>query len=305
MFADLALMPTPTGLLMEQRRCLSIGGVSLGFTSSGLEIQLDQDHEDFVVHAASCDIQIGIDWTEQLSTVPGKQLFDSGSVWTLYEDGPQFVFDFITPVFGCGPYKRLTVDKDFRRGELLLVRSCFPDESSVHALEYPLDELLVTNWLSRGRGIEIHGCGLVDSEKGSYLFIGHSGAGKSTTTRLWDSLRDVRILSDDRIIVRGLQDQFYMYGTPWHGEAGFASPEKAPLSRIFVLEHGERNEIVPLPTSRAVAELFTRCFLPFHDPEALSSALSYLHTLTQSVPCYLFRFLPNSTAVEEVLNFDD
>ena len=34
------------------------------------------------------------------------------------------------------------------------------------------------------------------------LFVGHSGAGKSTTTRLWTAREDVEVLSDDRIIVR-------------------------------------------------------------------------------------------------------
>src|SRR5207237_1133299 len=74
--------------------------------------------------------------------------------------------------------------------------------ASVSPLEYPLDELLITNWLSCGRGVEVHACGLVDRESGGHLFLGHSGAGKSTTTLLWKKLRDVRVLSDDRIILR-------------------------------------------------------------------------------------------------------
>ena len=32
--------------------------------------------------------------------------------------------------------------------------------------------------------------------------MGHSGAGKSTTTRLWLNVRMSEVLSDDRIIVR-------------------------------------------------------------------------------------------------------
>jgi len=34
------------------------------------------------------------------------------------------------------------------------------------------------------------------------VLLGHSGAGKSTTMQLWQSLRNPEILSDDRIILR-------------------------------------------------------------------------------------------------------
>src|SRR5207237_1422736 len=50
--------------------------------------------------------------------------------------------------------------------------------------------------------IELHGCGIVGPGGASNLFVGHSGAGKSTTTRLWTALGGVEVLSDDRIIVR-------------------------------------------------------------------------------------------------------
>jgi hypothetical protein len=58
----------------------------------------------------------------------------------------------------------------------------------------------------------------------------------------------VDVLSDDRIIlrenaVRGESGQVVMYGTPWHGEAAFASPASAPLARILILEHGRGNTL--------------------------------------------------------------
>ena len=94
-----------------------------------------------------------------------------------------------------------------------------------------------------------------------------------------------------------------MYGTPWHGEAGFASPEKTKVERIFILEHGEKNEILPLPQPSAVAELFARCFPPFYDHGRLALTLSFLHQITNRVPCYRFRFVPDESAVSEILNF--
>ena len=285
------------------RCCLQIGGLSLGFTPYKMGLQLDPDHESFKIAPAACEVEVDIEWVRQLTPIQGKKIFDSGAVWSLYDGGDEFVFDFTTPYLGSNPYKRLYIDKNFSYGQMLLVRGCYANEAKVHALEYPLDELIVTNWLARGRGVEVHGCGITDDAQSSYLFVGHSGAGKSTTTRLWQKEQNVRILSDDRIIIRKQKNEFSMYGTPWHGEAGFASPEKAPLKQIFVLEHGEGNELIPLTQSAAAAELFARCFLPFHDPQALMATLAYLDDLTRTVPCYKFQFLPDQTAVEKILEF--
>lgn len=287
-----------------RRFCLQIGDMVLGFNAREMSVQLDPDHEGFRVAARSaCDVEIDLEWADDLQPVRGEKIFDSGAVWVLFDAGNDFIFDFVSFALGSRPYKRLYINKVFSRGRVLLRSDCFLDETNVRALEYPLDELIVTNWLAQGRGIEVHGCGVTDDSQNNFLFIGHSGAGKSTTTRLWQSFRNVRILSDDRIIIRKHETEFSMYGTPWHGEAGYASPGKAPINQIFILEHGEKNEIVPLTQSAAAAELFARSFLPFHDAHALSATLAFLDDLTRQVPCFKFQFVPDSSAVEKILAF--
>jgi energy-coupling factor transporter ATP-binding protein EcfA2 len=180
---------------------------------------------------------------------------------------------------------------------------------------YPLDELLIMHRLTQERAIELHGVGVVGPDGASNLFVGHSGAGKSTTARLWTSLHKVEILSDDRIIVRehpATEDsersdatQIYMYGTPWHGEAHFALAQRAPLQRIFVLEHGHGNILTRLTRSQMVAELFARAFVPFHRHEYVDHALAFLERVADSVPCYHYCFEPDERAVEKILQFND
>jgi hypothetical protein len=234
----------------------------------------------------------------------GRKQFDGGEIWALYEgERGGYLFDFVTPKLGTLPYKRLLVDPAGIQANLFLNREVLGPGGDVSPLEYPVDELLITHWLSHGRGVELHGCGLIDSEQGSFLFLGHSGAGKSTTSRLWNSSRQVQILSDDRIIIRKHDGKFWMYGTPWHGEAGFASAGSAPIERIFILEHSPGNTITELTSVQAVGELFARSFVPFYSPRALDSTLAYLQDLVDVVPCYRFQFLPETSAVEMALNF--
>jgi hypothetical protein len=291
----------PVGM---HRSCVRIGNVSIGLRAdSADDIELNREMERFRTTPTDCDIELSVRWTDRLQRTGGTKLFDSRSVWVLHEEDYGLVFDLSTPVLGDQPYKRLSIDKGFSAAQLWLSRECLSG-GQVYPLEYPLDELLVTNWLSaKGEGVEVHGCGLLDRETGGHLFLGHSGAGKSTTTGLWTSLRAAHVLSDDRIILREQSSEIWMYGTPWHGEAGFASPEKTKVERIFILEHGEKNEILPLPQASAVAELFARCFPPFYDHGRLTLTLSFLHQITNRVPCYRFRFVPDESAVSEILNF--
>jgi hypothetical protein len=96
-----------------------------------------------------------------------------------------------------------------------------------------------------------------------------------------------------------------MYGTPWHGEAMYASPESAPLARIFILEHGYGNVLTQLSPSQAVAELFARSFVPFHRHEYVESALTFLQEVVDTVPVYRYAFEPDQRAVDTILNLHD
>jgi hypothetical protein len=248
---------------------------------------------------------VRVEWVENLLRGTGAPLFDSGSVWSSCRDGRDFVFDFSSSIISEHPYKRLRMDEGFRYGHLTLNREALAVYRPISPLEYPTDELLITNYLAyQGIGVEVHGCGLVDSESGGHLLLGHSGAGKSTTTQLWRSLRNPEILSDDRIILRLQNGELWMYGTPWHGEGRFASPGKSKISKILILQHGENNEILPLSRSHAAGELFARCFPPFHSPVGLEGTIEFLDRVLNTVPCYEFRFVPDVSAVEAVIEMD-
>jgi hypothetical protein len=283
-----------------------IGGISLALNGSALDdVRVSRELEMFRDDSEAANIEVSVEWAERLRPWRGESVFDSGALWTLFRDGPDFIFDFTSPAFGACPYKRLRTDGEFRGAQLILNHQALQNHKPVFPLEYPADELLITNYLATGLGVEVHGCGVVDSETGGHLFLGHSGAGKSTTTLLWQSLRNPQILSDDRIILRLHDGELWMYGTPWHGEAAFATPGKSRIRRIFILEHGQQNKISPLTRSRAVGELFARCFPPFHSAEALERTISVLDQILDSVPCYQFQFVPDASAVNTVVGFHD
>jgi hypothetical protein len=286
------------------RFALSIGGLSMGLWCTGdMGITIDPEHHPFLVPAAAkygCDIELDFYWAESLWWPETEPAFVSGGLWSAYRGSSGTEFYFSSAVCGDKPYKAAWFDPSFARGHVVLSRSAYPPGARIYPLEYPLDELAMMHRLGLGEGLEVHALGLADDDGSGYLFLGHSGAGKSTTARLWKKQPGVRLLSDDRIILRQQGEKIFMYGTPWHGDAGVASPECAPLSAIFLLEQAATNELVPLSQTKAAAELFARGFVPHYLKSALHYSLEFADQVTSSVPNWTFRFAPTEDAVEAI-----
>jgi hypothetical protein len=279
----------------------SIGGIKVGvFAPPRMRIRLDRELVPFQISAGTLDVRIDVDWTDHLAKPSRVPAFDSGGLWSVYEESDGYRFFFSTPFLGAAPYKSAWFDRAFRRGHLTLYRRYFDPRRALNVLEYPLDELLAIHRLSCGEGVEVHAVGVVDENNRGHLLLGHSGAGKSTSAKLWQRRHGVRVLSDDRIILRFENGRARMYGTPWHGDAGLALADSADLAGMYILQHGSRNQLTPLPAGRAAAELFARSFVPHHSQEGLKFTLRFLENLTQSISCSLFHFIPDQTAVETI-----
>ena len=349
-------------------RDASVNTYSSVFQIGGVSVRIASDRENDVALATSLrafctdarrfDIDVRVEWKEELHQTHARQLFDSGSVWRLYDCEQGLQFDFTSASLGGQPYKRFLADREFRSAVLLMSKKAFARCCrSADPLDYPLDELLIMHRLTQEDAIELHGCGIVRADGTGNLFVGHSGAGKSTTTGLWTEREGVEILSDDRIIVRrdeppagsgepaaivrqrdrsaSLAGHFTqddkrnardeskqlppglavasakprycirMHGTPWHGEARYASPGNAPLARVFILEHGIGNGLTLLSPAQAIAELFARSFVPFYRHQYVDSALEFLQEVVSQVPCYRYAFEPNQDAVQRILELRD
>jgi hypothetical protein len=268
-----------------------------------MPIAIDAEHRPFLFpfqQSGACDIELEVFWADRLEAPSSAASFVSGGLWSAFRESTGTKFYFASSALGSAPYKAAWFDDSFQRGHVVLNRSSFSADTPIFPLEYPIDELVLMHRLALGEGVELHALGLVDRDGSGYLFLGHSGAGKSTTARLWQAQSGVQLLSDDRIILRKIDGRYYMYGTPWHGDAGVASAACAPLSSIFLLEQSPTHQLVPLSQAQAAAELFARCFVPHYCEQGLRFTLSFFDELSRSIPCSTFRFAPTENAVEAI-----
>lgn len=227
-----------------------------------------------------------------------QKLFESLPIWSLYRSNGTSIIKIYEKMPGL---ERTLVFPS----ELKTVNLYFPfsTDTAVDPFSGPTLELLMINYLAQARGVILHSCGIEADEKG-YLFVGESGAGKSTLARLWDEEKGIEVLSDDRTIVRKNGDDFWMYGTPWHGEAKFVSPRGVKLEKIFFLHHGQVNKIFQMNGAAPVQNMVTCSFPPFWDATGMNFTLEFFSELATVVPCYQLDFKPDRSAIDFLLRND-
>lgn len=293
---------------LSDRLLIQIAGTMCAMLSSEptLEITAEGSLRPFLVQEGEPDITMKVS-LDDLSVQRnfGKLLFDSGSIWQLHQDEDGYTFRFQSSALGSVPYKIAKMARDFSRGEVLLHAPYFEKKQPLYPLGYPLDELLFLHFLALGKGALMHGCGVIDAKGRGHLFLGQSGAGKTTMARLWEGEPGVSILSDDRIILRRNDHQIWMYGTPWHGEAEFAASSGTPLDFVYFLGKGGRMKLLPQSKAASLARLFASSFPPIYNPEAVDFLMGFFEEIVTFVPCYELRFLPSKRAVRFIQRFHE
>ncbi|MFH1201780.1 MAG: hypothetical protein V1674_02690 [Candidatus Omnitrophota bacterium] len=166
-----------------------------------------------------------------------------------------------------------------------------------------LQVLLINYFALRKLGIFTHAIGVKDLDGKGLLFAGKSGAGKSTTARLWHKHSKVMVLNDDRIIVRKNNGNFFIYGSPWHGEFGdyLASRiDSAPIDKLFFIHHAPRNNVRRIRVKEAFNSLYPAIFPTFWDKGCLENIVSFCQDLVENIPCYSLGFVNDRRVIDFV-----
>lgn len=145
----------------------------------------------------------------------------------------------------------------------------------------------------------MHSCGLVWNDKG-LLFVGHSEAGKSTTSRMLQQ-HGAEILCDDRIIIRKKADGFRIYGTWSHGDVPNISPQNVPLHALFFLEQSKDNQLIKLDDRKEIVKRLLACLIkPLVTADWWEKELELIAMIAQDVPCYRMLFDKSGTIVDSI-----
>ena len=156
--------------------------------------------------------------------------------------------------------------------------------------EYALDSLLrilLTFVLLPQRGFLLHAATVVRDGR-AYIFVGRSGAGKSTVASLSPK---GNVLTDEISLLRYSTAGWQAHGTPFWGEFRAAgSNRQFPIGGIYSLVQAGSDRVEPLSAKEALRALLP-CVLFFTSKnDAHEALLKMLLGLVGEIPCHRLYF---------------
>lgn len=194
---------------------------------------------------------------------------------------------------------------------------CNTAKKDVHITLLDVDELydveakcFVFNWVQKAfqfiilfyNGFEVHSSSIVYNNTG-IAFSAESGTGKSTHTGLWlKNYPETVLLNDDTPVMRFVDDEWRIYGTPWAGTTGINKNISVPLKALIFLERSSVNTIRDCIGPEAIKRFFEAIVHPVSD-ETTDLVLNTLSLLIKHSRICVLGCNMEDEAVETVKEF--
>ena len=227
--------------------------------------------------------------------------------WAIYRQNGSFIYLGISPQADDPTLHRVaTFNRDHTRARIYSDREDTWRKGDLHSLTmFPSDQILIARLLADRQGCYLHSAGAILDGAG-VLFVGHSEAGKSTTTRLLmeagaAGILQVEILCDDRNIVRRGDDGWRVFGTWSHGDVPEVSANDAPLRALCFIEKANENTLTPLTDRKEILRRLLACVIrPFVTADWWEKTLDLMERMSGETPCYVMRFDKSGEIVDNL-----
>lgn len=146
--------------------------------------------------------------------------------------------------------------------------------------------------------IMIHGSVINLNEQG-VVFLGKSGTGKSTHSRLWlKHIPNTTLLNDDNPAIRITEKGVLIYGTPWSGKTNCYKNECIPLKAFVRLQQGPENRFESLQGLKGFIAVLPSCTAIRWNKELFATMNSTLEKVVSHVPVGFLKCLPDEAAAQ-------
>ena len=236
---------------------------------------------------------------DQLSTVPKEERkrirnFDTGNGDTIVDKlengGYQYIIKDITGADCC----LLITNKDFSDCRCAL-------NGNYNMRSFGLNNALMLIYAFAGaykQTLLIH-ASLVRNNNFGYAFIAKSGTGKSTQVSMW--LRHIEgsdLMNDDNPIIRNIDNEFWIFGSPWSGKTPCYRNVKARLGAITRIDRATTNSVDKLPPIQAFASLLPSCSSMKWDSDIYNAVCDTITKIVETTGIYTLHCLPNKEAAK-------
>ena len=158
---------------------------------------------------------------------------------------------------------------------------------SVEDVEYVYTGAAFYEALLHFNGFMLHSSGVV-VDGYAYLFSADPGTGKSTHTDLWVKFFGsdrAKIINDEKPAIRMMDDEIYVYGTPWSGKTDQNLNMRVPLGAIVFLERSEHNHIERIEPKEAIPLILQQTIRP-REQDVMIKLLDMLDKVLSNIKLY-------------------
>lgn len=254
--------------------------------------------ENYLPFSTSCGDEplFSLQVVEELPEEKLELLLDGGSEeedmprLAIYRSDSGYRID-MSPTQSARICSRLALSEDFSSGKLV---------TAGRGSRFPIDNALMLMFAFCTAGLhtlELH-ASVVVREGFARMFLGVSGAGKSTHSRMWiENLPGSVLLNDDNPVVRVHPDgSVRIYGTPWSGKTPCYRNEDAPLAAFVNIRKAPFNRITRLDLVNAYSSIYTSCSGFRADRRMADGIHSTIEALVTTVPGFVLDCLPDAGA---------
>lgn len=210
---------------------------------------------------------------------------------SLYHDGDRWLVSLIP---GHGQHPRvMAIDRDLRHASVSLQS----DDPYAGFVIDSMARILFSQYAASCGSLMLH-ASVVESDGRAYLFMGKSGTGKSTHSRLWlDNFSGCSLLNDDCPLVTASGDEvFQACGTPWSGKTPCWRNARYEVGGIARIRRAAVNRFIPTEGIEAFVSFIPGMSVMTSDRELYSDASSTALRLLGSVTTGILECRPDAEA---------
>lgn len=138
---------------------------------------------------------------------------------------------------------------------------------------------------------------VIRCEGKGYLMTAPSGTGKSTHTHLWyTTIPGCDLMNDDNPIIRIIDGQAIVYGSPWSGKTPCYRNIQAPIGAIVRIQQRPENTIRRMKPVESFATLLPACSNMKWDARIYNSVCDSITKIIRTCSIWELGCLPDSDA---------
>lgn len=230
----------------------------------------------------------------------GRKLFETNG-FLVIQNGEELIFYKKVELPNTAVVGEYAIfSKDFKKADIYHIDDSLFQKGRFWSITGSVsDQILLSYLLAERSGCIFHSSGIVYENNG-LIFIGNSGAGKSSIIQQFK--KETPLLSEDRIIVRKIGNKFMLYGTWFHDFSNrLTIPGGVPLKALFILKQSDKNCIERIKnTSTIVTKLLTCIIRPLETEKWWGLTLNFLSELAEKVPVHYLFFDMSGNITHEI-----